>query len=306
MYIVAIMITAVIFSATGLGVLNLATVVNLDTQTAVQTVQDQVEVESFSNVALWRVNVGGDSLGNFSVGDISATYDSDAMKLTVLKTNGDEISGLILDLEEDSHFNRAVATESYIDYNYGKTASEEPNHKLRPNIGFLPQVDMEYLVANAAQELWLWDEHIHDDDIVEGINIIHGSYLDIHNVDKENVTLVFTGYDIQPKDDVKLKALIVDDVALPAMILTNTYNNTHFDQGYGDEIHIEGAIYSAGHIRLHEGKFTGPVVSRTARICRDIDMLDDEDSKHYAWNLGFGNYEDYDWPKQIQEWARID
>ncbi|NQV40729.1 MAG: hypothetical protein HQ506_00100, partial [Candidatus Marinimicrobia bacterium] len=47
MYIVAIMITAVIFSATGLGVLNLATIVNLDTQAAVQTVQDQVEVESF-------------------------------------------------------------------------------------------------------------------------------------------------------------------------------------------------------------------------------------------------------------------
>ncbi|MBT7199662.1 MAG: hypothetical protein HN914_04370, partial [Candidatus Marinimicrobia bacterium] len=58
MYIVAIMITAVIFSATGLGVLNLATVVNLDTQAAVETVQDQVEVESFANVALWRVNAG--------------------------------------------------------------------------------------------------------------------------------------------------------------------------------------------------------------------------------------------------------
>jgi len=306
MYIVAIMITAVIFSATGLGVLNLATIVNLDTQTAVQTVQDQVEVESFSNVALWRVNVGGDSLGNFSVGDISATYDSSSMKLTILKTNGDETSGLILDLEEDSHFDRAVATESYIDYNYGKTASEEPNHQLRQDIGFLPQVDMAYLVANAAQEIWLWNEHIHDEDIVEGINIIHARYLDIHNIDQENVTLVFTGYDIQPKDDVKLKAPIVDGVPLPAIILTNTSNNTHFDQGYGDEIHIEGAIYSAGHIRLHEGEFTGPVIARTARICRDIDMLDDGGSQYYAWNLGFGDYEDYDWPKQIQEWARID
>ncbi|NQT61842.1 MAG: hypothetical protein HQ556_02685 [Candidatus Marinimicrobia bacterium] len=306
MYIVAIMITAVIFSATGLGVLNLATIVNLDTQTAVQTVQDQVEVESFANVALWRVNSGGDNLGNFSVGDITSAYDSTTKRLAIIKTTDDETTGLILDLVEDSHFKRAVATQYGIDFNGGKTISEEPVHQLRFDMEFLPQVDMAYLVANAAQEVWLWDEHIHNDDIVVGINIFHGSYLDIHNVDKENVTLVFTGYDIQPKDDVKLKAPIIDGVPLPAIVMTNIYNDTHFDQGDGDEILIEGAIYSAGHVRLHEGTFTGPVIARTARICRDIDMLDDDGSEYYAWNLGFGNYDDYDWPKQIQEWARID
>ena len=306
MYIVAIMITAIIFSATGLGVLNLAATVNLDTQTAVHTVQDRIEVESYANVALWRVNAGGDSLGNFSVGNVSAAYDSTLQRLTVIKTTDEETSGLILDLEEDSHFKRAVATQYGIDFNGGKTISEEPVHQLRHDMEFLPQVDMAYLVANAAQEVWLWNEHIHNDDIVEGINIFHGSYLDIHNVDKENVTLVFTGYDIQPKDDVKLKAPIIGGVPLPALILTNAYNDTHFDQGYGDKIHIEGAIYSAGHVRLHEGEFTGPVVARTARICRNIDMLDDDGSEYYAWNLGFGSYDDYDWPKQIQEWTRID
>ena len=305
MYIVAIMITAVIFSATGLGVLNLATVVNLDTQAAVQTVQDQVEVESFANIALWRVNAGGDSLANFNVGDISAAYDSDTKRLSVTKTIDEETSGLILDLKEDSHFNRAIATKYGMDYNGGKTAGEAPNHQLRHNIGFLPKVDMEYLVANAAQEVWLWDEHIHDEHVVEGINIFHGSWLDIHNVYAENVTLVFTGYHIELKDDVIIKAPIIDGVPLPALIMTNPYNDTHFDQGYGDEIHIEGAIYSAGHIRLHEGEFTGPVVSRTARLCEDIDMLDDEDPEYYEWNTGFGLFEDYDWPKQIEEWARI-
>lgn len=306
MYIVAIMITAVIFSATGLGVLNLATVVNLDTQNAVETVQDQVEVESLANVALWRVNAGGDSLGTFTIGDVSASYDTTLQRLTVTKTTGDETMGLMLDLEEDSHFKRAVATQNGIDFNGGKTISEEPVHQLRYDMEFLPQVDMDYLVANAAQEVWLWDEHIHDEDIVEGINIFHGSYLDIHNVEAENVTLVFTGYDIQPKDDVKLRAPIVGGVPLPAIIMTNPWNNTHFDQGYNDELKIEGAIYSAGYVRLHEGEFTGPVIAKTARICRDIDMLDDEGSEYYQWNLGFGDYEDYDWPKQIQEWARID
>ena len=306
MYIVAIMITAVIFSATGLGVLNLAATVNLDTQTAVQKVQDQLEVESFANIALWRVNTGGDSLGTFSVGNVSASYDSTLQRLVVTKTTDGETTGLMLDLEEDSHFKRAVATKYGIDFNGGKTTGEDPIHRLRPNMEFLPEVDMAYLVANAAQEVWLWNEHIHDEDIVEGINIFHGSYLDIHNVDKENVTLVFTGYDIQPKDDVKLKAPIIGGVPLPAIILTNPYNDTHFDQGWGDELHIEGAIYSAGHVRLHEGEFTGPVIARTARICRNIDMLDDDGSEYYQWNLAFGNYDDYDWPKQIQEWTRID
>ncbi|MBL7027961.1 MAG: hypothetical protein ISR88_05975 [Candidatus Marinimicrobia bacterium] len=306
MYIVAIMITAVIFSATGLGVLNLATIVNLDTQNAVQTVQDQVEVESFANVALWRVNAGGDNLGNFTVGNVSAAYDSTLQRLTVVKTTDDETNGLILDLSEDSHFKRAVATQYGIDLNGGNTISEEPAHQLRSKMEFLPQVDWTYLYAHAAQEIWMWNDHVHQEDLVEGINIIHGSFLDIHDVDMENVCLVFTGYDIQPKDDVKLKAMKIGGVPLPAVILTNQYNDTHFDQGYGDELHIEGAIYSAGHVRLHEGEFTGPVIARTARICRDIDMLDDDGSEYYQWNLGFGNYEDYDWPKQIQEWARID
>ncbi|NQT62900.1 MAG: hypothetical protein HQ556_08090, partial [Candidatus Marinimicrobia bacterium] len=245
MYIVAIMITAVIFSATGLGVLNLAAVVNLDTQAAVQTVQDQVEVESLANVALWRVNAGGDTLGTFSVGDVSAAYDTTLQRLTVTKTTDGETMGLMLDLEEDSHFKRALATQYDIDFDDGNTIGEEPIHQLRINMEFLPQVDMAYLVANAAQVTWMWNEHIHNDDIVEGINIFHGSFLDIHDVDKENVTLVFTGYDIQPKDDVKLKAPIIGGVPLPVIILTNPWNDTHFDQGYGDEIHIEGAIYSA-------------------------------------------------------------
>jgi len=305
-YIVAIMITAVIFSATGLGVLDLATVVNVDTQKAVQKVQDQIEVESLANVALWRVNTGGDNLGNFSSGDVTAAYDSAAMRLSILRTKDGETTGVVLDLEEDSHFKRAVATQYGIDFNDGKTISEEPEHRLRTNMEFLPQVDWSYLNAHAAQEIWMWNDHVHQGDLVEGINIIHGSYLDIHNVDMEDVCLVFTGYDIQLKDDVELKAMKIGGIPLPALILTNQYNNTHFDQGHGDEIKIEGAIYSAGYVRLHEGEYTGPVIARTARICRDLDMLDDEGSEYYQWNLGFGNYEDYDWPKQVQEWARID
>jgi hypothetical protein len=305
MYIVAIMITAVIFSATGLGVLNLATIVNLDTQNAVQTVQDQVEVESFANVAMWRVNAGGDNLGNFTAGNVSSAYDSTLKRLTVIKTSDGETNGLVLDLEEDSHFKRAVATQYGIDFNGGKTTGEEPIHQLRSDMKFLPQVDMDYFIANAANQVWGSSMHIHDEDVVEGINVYYGNHLTIHNVEAENATLVFVGWDIEFDGDVKIVAPVINDQPLPALVFTGQ-SDTHINQGSGDEIHIEGAIYSTNHVRLHEGTFTGPVVARTARICRDIDMIDDEGSDYYQWNLGFGNYEDYDWPKQIQEWARID
>ncbi len=305
MYIVAIMITAVIFSVTGLGVLNLAATVNLDTQTAVHAVQDRVEVESFANVAMWRLNTGGDNLGTFSSGDLSASYDSASMVLTIAKTTEELNTGLVLSLEEDSHFKRAVATQTYIDYNSTIT-NNEPEHQLRSNIGFLPECDFQYFVDNAANVRWIWNDHIHDGDIVEGINIFYGDNISIHNVAVENATLVFTGRYIYVRDDVKIIAPIVNGVPQPAIILMNEYSDFHLDQGTGDELYIAGAIFSKGHVRLHEGSFSGPVVAQHARICRAIDMLDNEYPEYYAWNAGFGAYEDYDWPKQIAHWEPID
>jgi len=305
MYIVAIMITAVIFSVTGLGVLNLAATVNLDTQTAVQAVQDRVEVESFANVAMWRLNTGGDSLGTFSSGDLSASYDSVSMVLTIAKTTEELNTGLMLSLEEDSHFKRAVATQTYIDY-ASTVTNNEPEHQLRNNIGFLPEVDLQYFIDNAANVRWMWNDHIHDGDLVEGINIFYGDNLTIHNVDVENATLVFTGRYIYVQDDVKIKAPIVNGAPQPAIILMNEYSDFHLWQGYQDELRIVGAIYSKGHVRLHEGEFSGPVIAKSARICHAIDMLDDEFPQYYEWNLGFGAYEDYDWPKQIARWEPID
>lgn len=300
------MITAVIFSATGLGVLNLAATVNMDTQTAVHSVQDRLEVESLANVALWRVNVGGDSLGTFSSGGVTANYDSTSKILTIIKSTDDQNTGLKLNLEEDSHFKRALATETYIDFN-SSILGEEPGHQLRPYIGFLPQVDLQYFIDNADNELWFPNgDHVHDEDIVAGINVIHGHYLDIHNVHQENATLVFTGYDIQPKDDVWITAPLENGVPLPALVFTHPYNDVHFDQGWNDVLHIEGAIFATGHVRLHEGEFSGPVIAKHARICRAIDMLDDQFPQYYEWNLGFGNYDDYDWPKQIAQWETID
>ncbi len=304
MYIVAIMITAVIFSVTGIGVLNLASIVNLDTQEAVHTVQDRIEVESFANVALWRLNAGGDSLGTFSSGDLSSSYDSTTMELTITKTADDETNGLRLDLEEDSHFKRAVASANWIDYN-NRSVNEEADHKVRDHIGFIPNVDLQYFLDNADTIFYQGWRDYEDRHLKEGINVFYGNYIDIEDIDKENTTLVFMGYNVEFKYDINLSAPINGGSPLPAVIIANPYTELHLDQSRYHTLHIEGAIYSTGYVKLHEGEFSGPVVAKYVRFCRDIDMLDDQYSEYYEWNTGFGLYEDYDWPKQIMEWETI-
>jgi len=304
MYIVAIMITAVIFSATGLGVLNLASIVNLDTQAAVEKVQDQLEVESFANVALWRVNAGGDNLGTYSSGDLTATFDSTTKKLSVIKSVGDEQTGLVLSLEEDHHFKRAVATGGTF-YTNGKTVDAEPQHQIRSQVGFLPQVDLQYFVDNAVEIHYDNSRYYYDWDLSEGINVFMGSNLTFERVNLENTTLVFTGTNINFWKNNVIKADAAGD--MPALVFTNPYSDFTFWgywSLYRDE--IEGAVYSAGTVRLYNGKLSGPIVAQTAILSYDMDFTDDENSKFYQWPNGFGSYSDYDWPKQIQEWARID
>ncbi len=304
MYIVAIMITAVIFSATGLGVLNLATIVNLDTQTAVEKVRDQVEVESFANVALWRINTGGDNLGSYSAGDLTATFDSTSQKLSVIKSDGDEQTGLVLSLEEDHHFKRAVATSGTF-YTQGNTVSPEPQHQVRSQVGFLPTVDINYFM-NIADEIHYDNSRTFRDwDLSEGVHVFEGNNLIFESVDLENTTLVFTGTNI---DFWKHNVIKADEGGdMPALVFTNPNSDFTFYgywSTYRDE--IEGAIYSAGTIRMYNGILSGPVVARTAVLERSMNFTDDEHGEYYQWQNGFGAYEDYDWPKQVQEWARID
>jgi len=305
-YIVAIMITAVIFSATGLGVLDMASIVNLDTQTAVQKVQDQIEVESFANVALWRVNAGNDNLGTFSAGDLSATFDSTTKKLSVIKTSGDEQTGLLLSLEEDNHFLRAVASSGTF-YTNGRTVNPEPQHQVRTQVGFLPQADLQYFMDNAVEIHYENSYTYYDSDLSEGINVFVGNHLVFERVELENTTLVFTGTDINFWKNNVIKAAADENGALPALVFTNPYSDFDiygFWSSWRDE--IEGAIYSAGTVRLYNGELSGPVVAQTVVLYDNMDFTDDEHSEYYQWPHGFGSYSDYDWPKQIEEWARID
>lgn len=303
MYIVAIMITAVIFSATGLGVLNLATIVNLDTQEAVKTVQNQVEVESFANIALWRVNAGGDNLGTYSSGDLSATFDSTTKSLSVTKMVDGEATSLYIGLEEDYHFKRAVATSGTF-YSNGLSVEPEPQHQVRSQMGFLPQADLQYFVDNAAQIHYDNSRTYHTADLSEGINVFMGSGLTFDRVSMENTTLVFAGTNI---DFWKRNVIKSGSGDMPALVFTNPNSDFTF-YGFWSSYRdiIEGAVYSAGTVRLWNGTLSGPVVAETVVLNRDMNFTDDENSQFYQWQNGFGAYDDYDWPKQIDQWVRVD
>lgn len=304
MYIVAIMLTAIVFSITGLSVLDLSRVVSQNTYVATETMQEQVELESVMNVALWRLNTGGDSLGSFVSGDYSSSYDSLTKTLSVISTAAADSSGIRLNLEEDSHFMRAVATADWINYN-DRSVNEEPHHQVRDHMGFLPQLDYQYFIDNADTVFYQSWRNYEDEDLVEGINVFHCSYIDVQDVFKENTTLIFTGLNIDIDDDIQLSAPVINGKPLPAMIFTNIYSDVHLDQDRGETIRIEGPIFSEGYIRIHEAELSGPIVADRVRFCRDVDMLDDQFSQYYAWPEGFGEYDSYDWPKQIQLWEEL-
>ncbi len=306
MYIVAIMITAVIFSVTGLGVMSLSQLVNLDTQTAVHTLQDQIEVESFANVVMWRINAGGDSLGTYTQGDLESSYDSTSMVLTITKNAGDEVSGLTLNLEEDSHFKRAVATNNPIGYS-NRTVGEESAHRRRDDFPFLPEVDLNYWLANADSVYTDNNRTFRDWDLIEGILIFSGSNLTFREITLNNTTMIFTGIEIDFYRNNTVSAYEDGSTVNPALVLTNPDNVFYFYEWWwsSQRDHIEGAIYSAGTIVLERGQLSGPLIAENVILWKNMDFLDDQYPEYYQWAQGFGNYEDYDWPKQIALWEPL-
>ena len=108
------MITAAVFSITGLGVLNLALLVNIDTSTAARTIEYKIDAESAVNIALWRVNNGEDSLGTYSEGNVNSFFDSTELSLTVSVINAGDTSGFKVFIERDHHFNHVMSTSSVL------------------------------------------------------------------------------------------------------------------------------------------------------------------------------------------------
>ncbi|MEA3288300.1 MAG: hypothetical protein U9Q77_13140 [Candidatus Marinimicrobia bacterium] len=305
MYIIAIMVTAIIFSITGLGVLNLAQAVILDAQTAAHTLENQIEVESVANIAIWRLNTGADSLGSFSNGDVTSIYDSTTLTLTINLATADDSCGFKLSLEEDHHFLRAIGTRNTISQSsYG--IGEEPEHVPRENFGFLPEVDLSYWINRADTIYTGNDRTYYDADLREGILVFTGDGVKIENVELSNTTMIFTGTGIDFRRNNIVSALQNDSLVYPALVFTDSTFTFFINEWFGSrKDHIQGAIYAAGSILLRKGELSGPVVARNVFLWRNMDFIDDQYPQYYRWPQGFGSFSAYDWPKQIALWEPL-
>lgn len=323
--LVAVLMIFVVFSFTGVAVLNVA---YLSTSTSAETVNNiklQYAMESSINESLWRMNNGPDSLININTGGIETSFDPLLNTLSIKVDKFRMETEILLDLSEDTHFDRALAADESINTNGYDTDMDEENRSRF--FTFLPDVDLDYFMDNAVA---IHTESFHefeggkgkgkgkgsqgDDDAMEpGIHVFTGSYIEFKNMNLANHTLVFTGRFIEFIDRNNIDAPIPADSsdALPALVFTNPDNYFEISaEGKHNQKAdvIFGAIYTAGTIVLKNGQVSGPIVGNSISFEPDsefenhIKFKDTEHPHYYRWQKGFYSKKEYDWPKQIGRW----
>ncbi|MCF7922848.1 MAG: hypothetical protein K9M55_09115 [Candidatus Marinimicrobia bacterium] len=297
--LIAIIMVFVVFSFTGVAVLNVAYLSSSASSETVQNIKLQYQMESRINEALWRINIGTDSLVNSITDGAITMWDPQLSILSVGIDNFNMEAEILLDLSENTPFHRAIASDNPINTNgYSTTAEEE--HAVS-EFDVIPTVDYEYFLLNSPiihygnQEAWSEASMA-----TEGIHIFLGNNLEISGLDLENSTLVFLGTNILFSSDNLIKAPIPEDGAdaVPALVLLNAYTLFTLQEG----TQIEGAIYCAGQLNIHNSTLTGPIVSSSVTLADDINFIDGDHQEYYRWNKGFGNKDDYDWPKHVNRW----
>ncbi len=300
--LVAVIMIFVVFSFTGIAVINVSYLSSSATSETIDNIKLQYAVESTVNEALWRINAGEDSLVNISEDGISCVWESGTNVLTVSVEQFEMESEILLDLAQDTHFDRGLSSDSPI-YTYGYDVEVEEEHRQR-RFSFLPETDLQYFIDNADVihhgNDKSWKTSSFD---IEGIHLFTGNNLDINGISLNNSTFVFTGKGISFSGTNILKAPVPTDSlnALPALVFTHP--ETEFTISSGN--HIAGAIFCAGQIVIQEAVLTGPILAHTIFLNNDLDLLDDEHPQYYRWTDGFGERNDYDWPKQIGRWKTV-
>lgn len=297
--LVAVLMVFVIFSFTGVAVLNVSYLSSSTSMETVNNIKLQYEMESTINQALWRINCGTDSLVNYTSGGISTLWNPQLNILSVEVENYQMETEILLDLSADTPFDRAISSNNPI-HTDGYTADVNEEHTIK-QFDELPIVDYGYFLLNqdvihhGNQESWS-ESSLQ----VEGIHIFLGNNLEISGLDLENSTLVFLGNDIVFSNDNIIKAPVPEGTmdAVPAVVLLNPY--TSFDIQAGT--HIEGTIYCAGELNIDNATLSGPIVAQTINLTDDINFIDEDHQEYYRWNKGFGNMNDHDWPKHVGRW----
>lgn len=298
--LVAVIATFLVLSFTAVAVLEVANTSRIVSNQTVDNIKLQFALETAVNEALWRINCGADSLVNIDQDGVLCVWDSAEQVLTVNVSDGTHESEVELDLSDDIHFERGLASTNIIEFN-GHDAGISKKHRSRV-FTFLPNADFEYFENNAVKEhngnQNSWKEDYLDQ---QGIHIFAGNNLVLDDINMSNSTLVFTGKNITLDESMHISAPIPVDSAsaLPALVFTNPEANLSLNEG----AFIEGAIFCAGRITIDNAILTGPIVGETIILYDDLELLDTEYSEYYGWALGFGAVDEYDWPKQIGRWT---
>ena len=314
------MMAFVIFSFTGVAVLNVSYLSSSTSQETIDNIKLQYAVESSINQALWRINSGIDSLANISYNGVTTVWDSTAKTLTVNVDKFQMESEILLDLSEDTHFERGIAAEESINLN-GNDPGLSDDQQMRDNFAFLPDADLAYFMENpdvlhyGSFNTWNGNtfsdgKHIFTGNYINlrnvtlhsGTMVFTGHHVTIENIHVDSGTLVFTGTSVDFLYQNNIHAPIADSTgANPAVIFTNPNQNFDVYSMYGGET-IIGAIYCKGNVTLRNGFLSGPVIGKNVTLFNNFEFLDDENQANYQWTHGFGSRNHYDWPKQIGRW----
>ncbi|NQV29875.1 MAG: hypothetical protein HQ508_03215 [Candidatus Marinimicrobia bacterium] len=299
--LVAVLMVFVIFSFTGVAVLNVSYLSYSTSQETVNNIKLQYAVESTVNEALWRINTGVDSLVNNSNDGITTVWNASTNVLSVNIDKFQMESEILLDLSEDTHFDRGIAAEEAVSLS-GYDPGLDDDKKVRGGFNFLPEADLQYFLDNATQihssSFKIWANNTFPD----GIHVFTGSYITLDDIRITSGTLVFTGHHINFWGTNIITAPEGDSTdTAPALIFTNANQDFEMYSNGGTET-IIGAIYCKGDVTLHNGNVSGPVIARNVTLGSNIDFMDVEHSDRYRWTRGFGQRGHYDWPKQIGRW----
>ena len=300
--LVGVLMIFVIFSFTGVAVLNVSYLSSSASMETTNNIRLQYEIESRINESLWRINAGADTLVNYTIDGASVFWDSQLSILSVDVNKFDMEAEILLDLSHDTPFSSAIASVNPINFDAYQALAEE-EHAVQ-EFDVMPNVDYDWFLTNHTHiyhgNQSSWSE---EDLATEGIHIFLGNNLEISGLNLENSTLVFLGNDIQFSTNNIIKAPVPADSvdATPAIVFMNPYTSLTIGEG----THVEGAIYCAGRLFLEDATLSGPIVSKDVTLNDDVDFIDDLHPQYYRWNKGFGNKKDYDWPKHIDRWRTV-
>jgi len=317
--LIAVIMIFVVFSFTGLAVMNVAYLSQTTSMETVTNIKLQYALESEVNQALWHINRGADSLVNIQTDDLTLTWQPENLTLAVEVDRFQMEAEVLLNLTDMHHFDHAIAVSETIEDN-GYAPLTEEAHQVRENISFLPEVDLDFFMDNAISVSKKPEQtnsyngkgkskgkgSTSSDDIIlaDGIHVFTGNGITIQDLRLYSGTIVFTGKNIRFRGDNIIKAPQADSTgAMPALIFTHPQQT--FEMYSDNEAEtIIGAIYCAGEVELHNGNLSGPVIAKSVYLGDDINFLDTEYPLYYQWNDGFGDKNDYDFPKQIKRWKQ--